>query len=148
MLSLAGGVLGVLLASLGCKGLVALAPPSLVQSAPGLSGGATDLRVLAFALGVAIATTFFFGLAPALQSARPNVTKALKETGRSALQSPNGRRFRNALVFAEIALAMVLSVGAGLMVRTLAGLGRVDLGFNPESILTLSNDLGYWNTQR
>jgi len=137
VLSLAGGVLGVLLASLGCKGLVALAPPSLVQSAPGLSGGATDWRVLAFALAAVIATTFFFGLAPALQSARPNVTEALKETGRSALQSPHNRRLRSGLVVAEIALAMVLLIGAGLMVRTLAGLSRADLGFNPENVLTL-----------
>jgi len=137
VLSLAGGVLGVLLASLGCKALVALAPPFLVKSAPGLAGGATDLRVLAFVLGAVIATTFFFGLAPALQSARPNVSETLKETGRSALQSPHSRRFRSALVVAEIALAMVLLIGAGLMVRTLAGLTRVDLGFNPENVLTL-----------
>jgi len=137
VLSLAGGVLGVLLASLGCKALVALAPPFLVKSAPGLAGGATDLRVLAFVLGAVIATTFFFGLAPALQSARPNVSETLKETGRSALQSPHSRRFRSALVVAEIALAMVLLIGAGLMVRTLAGLTRADLGFNPENVLTL-----------
>jgi putative ABC transport system permease protein len=137
VLSVAGGVLGVLLAPLGCKGLVALAPPFLVKSAPGLGGGATDLRVLAFALGAVVATTFFFGLVPALKSARPNVTETLKETGRSTLQSPHSRRFRSALVVAEIALAMVLLIGAGLMVRTLAGLSRVDLGFNPENVLTL-----------
>ena len=137
VLSVAGGLLGVLLASLGCKGLVALAPPFLVKSAPGLAGGATDLRVLAFTLVAVIATTFFFGLAPALQSARPNVTETLKETGRSALQSPRSRRFRSGLVVAEIALAMVLLIGAGLMVRTLSGLSRVDLGFNPQNILTL-----------
>jgi putative ABC transport system permease protein len=102
-----------------------------------LAGGATDLRVLAFALAAVIATTFFFGLVPALQGARPNVSETLKETGRSALQSPHSRRFRGALVVAEIALAMVLLMGAGLMVRTLAGLSRVDLGFNPENVLTL-----------
>ena len=137
VLSVAGGVLGVLLASLGCQGLVAVAPPFLVKSAPGLSAGATDLRVLAFALGAVIVTTVFFGLAPALQSARPNVTETLKETGRSALQSPYSRRFRNVLVVSEIALAMVLLIGAGLMVRTLAGLSRLNLGFNPENVLTL-----------
>jgi putative ABC transport system permease protein len=67
VLSIAGGVLGVLLASLGCKVLVALAPPFLVKSAPGLAAGATDVRILAFALVAVITTTFFFGLAPALQ---------------------------------------------------------------------------------
>ena len=75
VLSIAGGVLGVLLASLGCKALVALAPPFLVKSAPGLAAGATDVRVLAFTLVAVITTTFFFGLAPALQSARPDVTE-------------------------------------------------------------------------
>ena len=137
VLSVAGGVLGVLLASLGCKLLVALAPPFLAKSAPGLSAGATDLRVLAFTLGAVIATTFFFGLGPALQSARPNITETLKETGRSALQSPRSRRFRSALVVSEIALATVLLIGAGLMVRTLAGLSHLRLGFNPLNVLTL-----------
>lgn len=137
VLSVAGGVLGVLLASMGCKALVALAPPYLVKSAPGLATGATDLRVLAFALVAVITTTFFFGLAPALQSARPNVTETLKEAGRSALQSPRSRRFRSALVVSEIALAMVLLIGAGLMVRTLAELSRLNLGFNPMNVLTL-----------
>ncbi len=137
VISLAGGVLGVLLASWGCKGLVALAPPFLLKSAPGLAGGAADLRVLAFALVTVVVTTILFGLAPALQSARPHLTEALKETGRSSLQSPRSRRFRSALVVCEIALAMVLLVGAGLMVRTLAQLSRVNLGFNPANVLTL-----------
>lgn len=137
VLSVAGGVLGVLLASLGCKALVALAPPYLVKSAPGLAGGATDLRVLAFVLVVVVATTLFFGLAPALQSARSSVTETLKEGGRSGLQGPHGRRFRSVLVVAEIAFAMVLLTGAGLMVRTLAGLSRLNLGFNPTNVLTM-----------
>ena len=137
VLSVVGGVLGVLLASVGCKTLVALAPPFLVKSAPGLAAGATDLWVLAFALVAVIATTFFFGLVPAIQSARPNVTETLKEAGRNALQSPRNRRFRSALVVSEIALAMVLLIGAGLMVRTLAVLSRVKIGFNPMNVLTL-----------
>ena len=137
VLSLAGGVLGVLLASLGCKALVALAPPFLVKSTPGLAAGATDLRVLAFALVAVTTAAFFFGLAPALQRARPNVAETLNEAGRSALQSARSRRFRSALVVSEIALAMVLLIGAGLMVRTLARLSRVNLGFNPRNVLTL-----------
>ena len=137
VLSAAGGVLGILLASLGCKALVALMPSYLANSAPGLAAGAIDLRVLGFALGTVITTTFFFGLAPALQGARSNVTETLKEAGRSALQSAHSRRFRSGLVVTEIALAMVLLTGAGLMVRTLAGLSRVNLGFNPTNILTL-----------
>jgi putative ABC transport system permease protein len=137
VVSLAGGVLGILLASLAWKGLVALAPLSLLKSAPGLAAGAVDLRVLAFALVTVLVTTFFFGLAPAQQSARPHVTETLKETGRSSLEGPRSRRFRSALVVSEIALALVLLIGAGLMVRTLAHLSRVNLGFNPAKVLTL-----------
>ncbi len=137
VISLAGGALGVLLASLGCKGLVALAPPFLLRSATGLAGGAADLRVLAFTLVTVIASALLFGLVPALQSARPHLMETLKETGRSSVQSPRSRRFRSALVVSEIALAMVLLVGAGLMVRTLAQLSRVNLGFNPANVLTL-----------
>ena len=134
---LAGGVLGVLLASWACKGLAALAPQFLLKSAPGLAGGAADWRVLAFALLTILATTVLFGLAPALQSARPHLTETLKETRPQLLQSPRSRRFRSVLVVSEIALAMVLLVGAGLMVRTLAQLSRVNLGFNPAHVLTL-----------
>lgn len=137
VISIAGGVCGLLLATLGRKGLAALAPQVLLRSAPDLAVTAADFRILAFAFLVAIVTTVLFGLAPALQSARPHVTETLKETGRSSLQSPRSRRLRSALVISEIALASVLLIGAGLMVRTLAQLGHVNLGFNPTNVLTL-----------
>ena len=135
VVSMSGGALGVLLASWGCKALVALAPAFLLKSVPSL--GTLNLQVLCFALVTVMLTTLFFGLAPALQAARPHSTETLKETGRSSSQSPRSRRFRNALVVSEIALAMVLLIGAGLMVRTLAQLSRVNLGFNPSNVLTL-----------
>ncbi len=137
LVSMAGGVLGVLLASWGAKTLAALAPPFLMKTAPGLASGAADSRVFAFSFVIVAMTTFLFGLAPALQSSRPYVTETLKETGRSSLQSPRNRRFRSALVVSEIALAMVLLIGAGLMVRTLAQLSRVNLGFKPANVLTM-----------
>jgi putative ABC transport system permease protein len=137
VISLAGGSLGVLLASFGCKGLAALAPQYLLQAAPGLAGGALDTRVLAFALVTVLGTTILFGLAPALRSARGSVTDTLKETSQSSLQGPRSRRFRNAVVVTEIALAMVLLAGAGLMVRTLVKLSHVDLGFSPDNVLGL-----------
>jgi putative ABC transport system permease protein len=133
----AGGIIGVLLASGLCKGLAALAPDTLLRAAPDLTAGTANVRVLGFAMLTLIATTFLFGLAPALQSAKPKVIETLKEAGRSSLQSPQSRRFRSALVVSEIALALVLLVGAGLMVRTLAELIHVNLGFNPKNILTL-----------
>ena len=134
---LAGGIIGVLLASGLCKGLAGLAPDTLLRAAPDLAAGTTNVRVLGFAMLTLIATTFLFGLAPALQSAKPKVIETLKEAGRSSLQSPQSRRFRSALVVSEIALALVLLVGAGLMVRTLAELIHVNLGFNPKNILTV-----------
>jgi predicted permease len=137
LISVVGGVLGIFLASLGCKGLAALAPASLLQSAPGLASGAANLRVLGFSLGTMVATGFVFGIAPAFQGSRLDVTRALKEEGRGSLQSSRGRRFRRALVVSEIALAIVLLVGAGLMVRTLRQLTEVKLGFNPENVLTV-----------
>jgi putative ABC transport system permease protein len=133
----AGGIIGVLLASGLCKGLAGLAPDTLLRAAPDLAAGTANVRVLGFAMLTLIATTFLFGLAPALQSAKPKVIETLKEAGRSSLQSPQSRRFRSALVVSEIALALVLLVGAGLMVRTLAELIHVNLGFNPKNILTL-----------
>jgi hypothetical protein len=74
---------------------------------------------------------------PSAAKRRPHLTETLNETGRGSGQSPRSRGFRGVLVISEIALAMVLLVGAGLMVRTLAHLSRVDLGFNPAHILTL-----------
>ena len=137
VVSLAGGLLGILLASSACKALMALAPAFLLKSAPALAAGSVDLRVLSFALVTVVMTTFFFGLAPALQSARPQLTSTLKEGGRGSVQSPRNRQFRAALVVTEIALAMVLLIGAGLMARTLAELSRLNLGFNPSNLLTL-----------
>ena len=137
LIGVGGGILGVLLASWGCQGMAALAPRYLLNSAPGLAGGAADWRVLSFALLTILATTFLFGLAPALQNARPHLTETLKQTGRGAGQSRRSGRLRSVLVVWEIALAMVLLVGAGLMVRTLTGLSGVNLGFNPSHVLTL-----------
>src|ERR1041385_795474 len=97
-----------------CKGLAALAPDTLLRAAPDLAAGTANVRVLGFAMLTLIATTFLFGLAPALQSAKPKVIETLKEAGRSSLQSLQSRRFRSALVVSEIALALVLLVGAGL----------------------------------
>jgi putative ABC transport system permease protein len=137
LLALLGGGLGVLLALLGCPALAAAAPPVLARAAPGLAAAAVDRRVLGFVLALAAGTALLFGLFPALQSARTPLAETLKETGRRALSGPRGRRLRSALVVSEIALAMVLLVGAGLMVRTLTELHRVDLGFRAAGVLTL-----------
>jgi putative ABC transport system permease protein len=138
---LAGGIIGVLLAWGLCKGLAGLAPDTLLRAAPNLAEGITNVRVLGFTMLTLITTTFLFGLAPALHNAKPKVIETLKEVGRSSLQSPRSRRFLSALVVSEIALALVLLVGAGLMMRTFAELIHVNLGFNPKNILTLRASL-------
>jgi putative ABC transport system permease protein len=137
MVSVTGGIFGVLIGSLGCKGLAAFAPLSLLQSAPGLANGAADPRVLAFSLFMMLATGVLFGVAPAFHGAHVDANAALKDEGRTSSQSRRGRGFRRVLVISEIALAIVLLSGAGLMVRTLAFLSGVNLGFNPANVLTL-----------
>jgi putative ABC transport system permease protein len=137
LISLVGGILGVLLGWLGCKGLAAFAPASLLQSAPGLASGAADPRVLIFSLLVMLATGFLFGVGPAFHGARLDVNTALKDEGRRSSQSRRSRGFRHALVVSEIALGIVLLVGAGLMVRTLVLLSGVNLGINASNVLTL-----------
>jgi predicted permease len=136
-LSIAGGALGVLVASFGCKALVALAPPYLVNSAPSLVNGATTLQVLAYSVLTVVVTTIVFSLAPALQGSRQNLAEVLKEGGRGSLQTRGSKRFRSTMVISEVALALVLLVGAGLMVRTLTLLSAFKLGFNPTNVLTM-----------
>ena len=137
LISIGGGALGVLLASWGTRGLAALAPSYLLRSASGLASGAVDARVLAFTFVMALGTSLLFGLGPAIRSAKPDVNESLKETGRSSAQSIRSARVRGLLVTSEIALAIVLLAGAGLMIRTLAQLGSVNLGFHPENVLTM-----------
>jgi putative ABC transport system permease protein len=135
VLALAGGALGVVVASWGVRGLITLAPSYLLNSAHGLSGE-LDVRILVLAVGISIATTVLFGLAPAWLNARPDVADTLKKTARGAMH-PRSHRFRSALLVAQVALAMVLLVGAGLMIRTLTAMNAVNLGFNPVGVLTL-----------
>jgi putative ABC transport system permease protein len=137
LVSVSGGIFGVFLGSLGCKALAVLAPPSLLQSAPGLASGAADPRVLAFSLFMMVATGLLFGVAPAFHGAQVDVNTALKDEGRTSSQSRRGRGFRRVLVVSEIALGIVLLAGAGLMVRTLALLSEVNLGLNPDNVLAL-----------
>ena len=138
LLSLSGGLLGVALATLGCKALAAIAPQALLASAPGLDRGPQNLLVLAFAVSTVLTTTILFGLAPALESAWSyGVAATLKESSGASLRSRGMRRVRNILVIAELMLATVLLTGGGLMVRTLVKLTEVRLGFDPSHVLTM-----------
>jgi putative ABC transport system permease protein len=136
LIALTGGALGLALAWWGTRALPWLAPEYLVNSAPAVQRAPLDLRVLAFALLASLATTLLFGLVPAIHGAKPEVAETLKETSRRSLHPRRGR-FRSVLVVTQIALAMVLLVGAGLMIRTLAGLHAVNLGVETTRVLTL-----------
>ena len=129
-LALIGGAAGLLLARVGLRALLAMAPADL----PRLQQIAIDGGVLVFAIAISVATGLAFGLAPAFHVARADVATALKEGGRAA--SPSGLRARRILVVAEIAAAVMLLVGAGLLIRSFLSLLDVDLGFRTERVLT------------
>jgi putative ABC transport system permease protein len=136
-LAVAGGVLGSLLAVAGTRLLAALDPVSLPRAA----GVGVDGTVLAFALAATIATGLVFGTAPALQAARQEARSGLREGGRGASATRGWMRFRRALVVGELAFAVVLLVGAGLMVRTFDALRSFDIGFEPDNLLSLTLSL-------
>jgi predicted permease len=129
MLSLGGGVLGLLLAGWGTKVAIGLLPESL----PRAEEIQLDGRVMIFTFVVAVLSGIFFGLAPALRLMKPRLQETLKEGGRSV--SGGRSRAQSALVIVEMAMALVLLVGAGLMLRSLGRLWSVNPGFNPKNVL-------------
>jgi putative ABC transport system permease protein len=137
LLSLIGGAVGLLLARWGVDLLLAFKPANL----PRLSEIGIDLRVLAFTLSVSVATGLLFGLVPALSATRLNLNEALKEGGRGATGSAARQRVRSVLVVSEIALALVLLIGAGLLIKSFWRLQSVDPGFNTANLLTMRVEL-------
>ena len=135
LLALPGGALGLLLAEWGNSFLIKLGANSIPRSDQvGLDG-----RVLLFTLGVSLATGVLFGLVPALKASSPNLTDALKESGRSASGGTN--RLRSALMVAEVALALVLLVGAGLLIKSFWQLQQVNPGFDVANLLLMETTL-------
>ena len=137
LLAVTSGVLGFLVALWGTELLVALSPPNL----PRIKEVTVDLRVLGFTLGVSIITGILFGLLPALQTSRPQLIERLKAGGRNAMSSPGRQRLRSGLVVVEIALSLVLLVGAGLLIKSFLRLQAVNPGFNSSNLLTMQLDL-------
>jgi len=133
MLGLLGGLAGLLLALSGIKLLVASAPENI----PRMNEVSLDGYVLAFVLVVSILTPLIFGLIPALQASKVNVSESLKEGGRSATGGLRGRRTRNILVAVEVALSLMLSISAGLLIKSFVRLQQVDPGFQVNNLLTL-----------
>jgi putative ABC transport system permease protein len=134
LLGLLGGGLGVLIAQGGLSALLALAPENL----PRLSQVAVDWRVLAFSCALALLTGMGFGLAPALQATQVDLNRTLREGGRGGGDGGQRGRLRSALVVGEVAIALMLLAGAGLLMRSFARLSSVSPGFRPEDALVVN----------
>ena len=133
VLGVTAALLGAWIARVGMLGLIALAPANL----PRLDEIHVDLTALAFAIGLALIASCLFGLAPALQSSRVQLVDGLRQGGKGSSIGARTGWARNAFVVVEIALAVVLVVGAGLLARSLAAISAVDMGFTPERLLVL-----------
>ena len=136
IVALIGGVIGTLVAFWGVDVLRAANPGEAAKFAPGWHNLGINLPVLVFTLGLSFISGIVFGLAPAWQVSKPNLNNALKEGGRQS--SSGSHRLRGSLVVVEVALSLVLLVGAGLLVRSFLALMKTDAGFNPDSLLTMS----------
>src|SRR5215813_12803452 len=137
LLALIGGAAGVLLALWGVELLKTIG----AQTVPRLREVNVDLVVLGVTVAICVGTGIIFGLAPGLASSRPELTEALKEGGRSSTVGMRRNRLRNGLVIAEVALALVLLSGAGLLIKSFARLQNVHPGFNPRNALTFEVSL-------
>jgi predicted permease len=133
VLGLAAAVVGIWLARLGVLTLVALAPADL----PRLDEIRVDAAALGFAVAVALAASVIFGLAPALQISRMQLVDGLRQGGKGSSIGARGGWARSAFVVAEVALAVVLVFGAGLLARSLVALASVELGFSAEQLLVV-----------
>jgi putative ABC transport system permease protein len=132
-LSFAGGFAGLFVARWSTAVLLSLKPAALAR----FTSISIDARVLAFALGVSLLTGVVFGMAPAWSVARTNFAQSIKEGGRTATAGRSGHLLRSILVAAEFALALVLLVGAGLLLKAFSRLRSVNPGFNPQNITTI-----------
>ncbi len=145
LLGALGGVLGFFLGAIGVRVLMSLLPPNIPRLSDGEGVAAAvailDWKVLAFTLGIALLTGIIFGMFPALQIARTNVNSVLKETSGRSGTGRRQNRLRGALVVSETALALVLLIGAALMIRTFVGLKNVDPGFEAHNVLTMKSSL-------
>ncbi|MEP6922226.1 MAG: ABC transporter permease [bacterium] len=134
LLSICGGALGLFLATWGVRLIEVFG----AKMNPMFNGIHIDLYTLTFTVAISITTALLFGLAPALQLSKPNLSVSLKEGGRSSGASAGSNRLRNGLVISEIALTLVLLVCAGLLIRTVMRLTQVDKGFNSSNVVAMN----------
>jgi putative ABC transport system permease protein len=141
VLAACGGTLGLILGFAGVRALVAVNPGDLPRIGVDGAGITLDLRVLAFTLALSIVTGIVFGLFPAIQASRADLHSTLKETGSRSGTTLRQNKSRAVLVVVEMALAIVLLVGAGLLIRTFAALHNVAPGFDANGVLTMETSL-------
>ncbi|MGA2132764.1 MAG: ABC transporter permease [Bryobacteraceae bacterium] len=141
LLSAIGGVLGLGIGALGVRGLLAVNPGNIPRIGPDGAAVTLDWRVLVFTMLLALATGILFGLVPALQASRVDLNVTLKESSSRAGSGLRQNKLRGILVVAEMALAIVLLVGAGLLIRTFSALHSVAPGFDPHNVLTMDTSL-------
>ena len=137
LLASIGGALGILLAAWS----IDLLPMLGAQDIPRADAIRIDLPVLLFTTGASLLTGLLFGLAPALQALKVNLNESLKEGGRDGIGGSRGRRLRGVLVVAEVALAVVVLIGAGLLIKSFSRLLNVNAGFKTENLLTMNVNL-------
>jgi putative ABC transport system permease protein len=133
LLSMAGAVVGALLADWG----VSLLSQTSAVTLPGFQPIRVDLRVLAFTFAVSLGTGVLFGLIPALQISRPDLNGVLRDGGRGATAGARRQSTRSLLVAAQMALSLVLLIGAGLLLESFRSLQSIDPGFDPKHGLTM-----------
>ncbi|MEO6236558.1 MAG: ABC transporter permease [Vicinamibacterales bacterium] len=133
LLALAGGLLALIVVNWGIAALVALAPADM----PRIGEVRPDAAVLGFTFALALITGLAIGLVPAVAASRPELQSALQGAGRGATSGPGQRRLRGALVVAEVALSVVLTLGAGLLLRSFVAVLSIDPGFRSNELLTM-----------
>jgi putative ABC transport system permease protein len=141
MLSLAGGALGLAVGYAGIRAILSLIPGNIPRIGAGGSNVSLDWRVLGFTLAVSILTGILFGLAPALESSRVDLSRTLKESGNRSGTGLRNNKTRGLLVTTEMALAVVLLIGAALLVRSFIAIRQVNPGFDAHNVLTMRMSL-------
>jgi putative ABC transport system permease protein len=138
MLSLSGGMFGLILGFAGVRFLLSINPGNIPRIGEDGSGVTLDMNILLFTLGVSVLTGILFGLIPAIGAARPNLASSLNESGSRTGMGVRSGKLRSILVIGEMALTVVLVTGAGLLIRTFLKLQSVDPGFAMHNVMTLS----------
>ncbi len=142
VVSLSGGFLGLILGFVGVRLLLAISPGSIPRIGENGSAVTLDLNVLLFTLGVSVLTGILFGLVPAISASRNNLAAALNESNSRSSTGFRSGKVRSVLVISEMALALVLVVGATLLIRTFMKLQAVDPGFDTHNVVTMAMSLG------